>query len=299
MRQNLVIITSFTFGMSLFGLFGCDNGRNISAICKNNPEICADLHKDGWCLAEKTKLIQNRYELKDNENPTGKQLYLQLTYLEDYSRCIELASGVQHIIHTNRTADRARAFRLSTQNLSLLQDQTRERQDPFMSYYQWTRFGDTAALNRLLEHENAGEVTDPFLLAQVATYYSNRNAIKAQQLYLKVFAEIQYDDFDVNWLLGLASAYRQQQLFDKAYMLTKANLLLTQQKYSAEKMLALLGGNKTLATELDLKAQALIDALKNGTYPQSPVRQWLDPQAVAQAPTATEAVPPALVEETD
>lgn len=235
MRQNLVIITSFTLGMSFFGLFGCDNDRNISAICKNNPEICADLHKDSWCLTEKTKLIQNRYMLKDNENLTGKQLYSQLTYLEDYSRCIELASGVQHIIHTNRTADRARAFRLSTQNLSLLQDQTRERQDPFMSYYQWTRFGDTAALNRLLEQENAGEVTDPFLLAQVATYYSNRNAIKAQQLYLKVFAEIQYDDFDVNWLLGLASAYRQQQVLDKSYMLTKANLLLTQQKYSEEK----------------------------------------------------------------
>ena len=250
-------------------------------------------------MTEKTKLIQNRYKLKDNENLTGKQLYSQLTYLEDYSRCIELASGVQHIIHTNRTADRARAFRLSTQNLSLLQDQTRERQDPFMSYYQWTRFGDTAALNRLLEQENAGEVTDPFLLAQVATYYSNRNAIKAQQLYLKVFAEIQYDDFDVNWLLGLASAYRQQQVLDKSYMLTKANLLLTQQKYSEEKMLALLDGNKTLATELDLKAQALIDVLKKGTYSMSPVRQWLDPQAVAQAPTETEAVLPAPVEKTD
>jgi len=79
-------------------------------------------------------------------------------------------------------------------------------------------------------------------------------------------------------------------------MLTKANLLLTQQKYSEEKMLALLGGNKTLATELDLKAQALIDALKKGTYSMSLVRQWLDPQAVAQAPTETEAVQPAPVE---
>ena len=60
-------------------------------------------------VCQKTKLIQNRYELK-HQNPTGKQLYLQLTYLEDYSRCIELASGVQHIIHTNRTADRAKSL---------------------------------------------------------------------------------------------------------------------------------------------------------------------------------------------
>lgn len=296
MRQNLVIITSFSLGMSFLGLFGCDNNRNISTICKNNPEICADLHKDSWCLAEKTQLIRDRYTLKDTSSPTGKQLYLQLTYIEDYSRCIELAAGVQHIIHTNRTADRARAFRLSTENLTQLQDQTRERQDPFMSYYQWTRFGDTTALNRLLEQENASDVTDPFLLAQVATYYSNRNAIKAQQLYLKVLAEIQYDDFDVNWLLGLASTYLQQQAFDKAYMLTKANLLLTQQKYSEEKMLALIGGNKTLATELDLKALAFIDGLKKGYYSTSPVKQWLDPQAITQAPIATEALPVEPVE---
>ncbi|WP_220732995.1 DUF2989 domain-containing protein [Shewanella morhuae] len=281
MRRNLVIITSFSLGMSFLGLIGCDNGRNIQSICKNNPEICADLHKDSWCLAEKTKIIQNRYALKDSEVTTGKQLYIQLTNLEDYSRCIELASGVQHIIHTERTADRARAFRLSNQNLSLLQEQTRERQDPFMSYYQWTRFGDTDALARFLALENTGEITDPYLLAQVATYYSNRNAIKAQQLYLKVFAEIPFDDFDVNWLLGLASTYRQTQQLDKAYMLTKANLLLTQQKYSEQKMIALLGGDKLLAAELDLKAQTLIDSLKNDSYPLSLVKTWLESQPVA------------------
>ena len=83
MKRNLVIITSFSFISAFLGLLGCENDRNSDVICKNNPEICADLHKDGWCLAEKTKLIQNRYELKDIENPTGKQLYLQLTYLED------------------------------------------------------------------------------------------------------------------------------------------------------------------------------------------------------------------------
>ncbi|AAN55380.1 DUF2989 domain-containing protein [Shewanella oneidensis MR-1] len=288
MRRNLVIITSFALVMSLFG---CDNGRNIQTICKNNPEICADLHKDGWCLAEKTKLIQSRFDLIGHNNPTGKQLYQQLTYLEDYSRCIELASGVQHIIHTNRTADRARAFRLSTQNLSQLQDDTRERQDPFMSYYQWTRFGDTQALNRLLAQESAGEVTEPFLLAQIATYYSSRNAIKAQQLYLKVFASIQFDDFDPSWLLGLASTYRQTQQLDKTYMLTKANLLLTQQKYSEDKMLALIGGNKTLAVTLDQYAQNLIDALKDGHYSSSPVAQWLTPQRIeVHAPVATEVV---------
>lgn len=293
MRRNLVIITSFILGVSFFGLLGCDNGRNITKICKNNPEICADLHKDSWCLKEKTDLIQQRYQLINVDTPTGKQLYTELTNLEDYSRCIELAAGVQHIINTYRTEDRARAFRLSTQNLAKRQEESRDKQDPFMSYYQWTRFNDMPALQRLLAQEKAHQVTDPFLLAQIATYYSSIDALKAQQLYFAVFDTIKYDDFDPNWLLGLAATFRHQQQLDKTYMLTKANLLVTGQKYSADKMLALLSGNKSLQVTLDAKAQSLIDALQSSGYATSEVKHWLEPDIrqnsnAAAAPTITE-----------
>ncbi|MGL4184734.1 MAG: hypothetical protein ACRCR4_03035, partial [Thiotrichaceae bacterium] len=79
--------------------------------------------------------------------------------------------------------------------------------------------------------------------------------------------------------------YQQQQQFAQNYMLTKANLMLTQQKYSADKMLALLGGDKQRAAQLDLLAQDLIAVLKNGTYLNSPVRQWL--ATPGSIPTAT------------
>ena len=108
-----------------------------------------------------------------------------------------------------------------------------------------------------------------------------------------MLSEIQYDDFDVNWLLGLASTFRHTQQFDKTYMLTKANLLLTQQKYSEDKMLALLSNNKTLAAKLDKYAQTLIDALKNGNYSTSSVRKWLEPapQILPAETITTEPVP--------
>ncbi|QYJ80596.1 DUF2989 domain-containing protein [Shewanella acanthi] len=276
MRYNLVIITSFSVGLCFFALFGCDRAPNAEVICKNNPEICSDLNKDGWCQGEKNNLILHRFEIKDLKHPTGKQVYQQLTYLEDYSKCIEVASGVQQIVHTHRTADRARAYTLSTENLNQLQAESKEYQDPFMSYYQWTRFNDTSALNRLLKQEEAGEVTDPFLLGQIATYYSSRNSLKSQHLYLRVLSEIQYDDFDPSWLLGLAASFKQNQVFDKTYMLTKANILLTQQKYSQDKMLALISGNKTMAKSLDAYAQDLVDTLRKGSYANSEVRAWLE-----------------------
>ncbi len=257
-------------------LFGCDKAQNADVICKNNPEICADLNKDGWCQGEKNNLILQRFEIKDLKHPTGKQVYQQLTYLEDYSKCIEVASGVQQIVHTHRTADRARAYTLSTENLNQLQTESMEYQDPFMSYYQWTRFNDTSALNRLLKQEDAGEVTDPFLLGQIATYYSSRNSLKSQHLYLRVLSEIHYDDFDPSWLLGLAASFKQNQVLDKTYMLTKANILLTQQKYSQDKMLALISGNKSMAKTLDDYAQDLVDTLRRGSYANSDVRAWLE-----------------------
>ncbi len=284
MKQNLVIITSFGFVMSIFGLLGCDNGRDVTSICKNNPEICTDLNQDSWCFSEKNQLILQRFEVKEAASPTDKQLYKLLLGLEDYGRCIELASGVQHIVHTERTADRARAYGLSTEGLKQLQEETRQRPEPYLSYYQWTRYSDTNALNRLLTLEKTGKLTEPYLLGQIATYYSNRNPIKSQQLYLKVLNQVQYQDFDANWLLGMASAYRQTQALDKTYMLTKANLLLTQQKYSEEKLLSLIAGDQTLATQLDEQAKALVMALTNNQYPQSQVRDWLEPKVEAKPP---------------
>ena len=185
MSNNFVLITSFTVIGALFGLFGCDNDRNSDLICKNNPELCSDLHKDSWCRFEKGDLIRHRYALKQSSSPTGKQLYQQLVYLENYSKCIELAAGVQHKLNTDRTRDRERA------------------------------------------------------------------------------------KIDPDWFLALASIYRQQQNAEKEYLLTRANLLMSDNHADEEKLLAIINGNKTLATELDKQALELISAVMSKQFAQS------------------------------
>ncbi|NMH63928.1 DUF2989 domain-containing protein [Shewanella salipaludis] len=250
-------------------LFGCDYSGNSDAICKNNPEICTDLHHDSWCFYEKGDLIRQRYELKHTPSPTGKQVYRQLTLLEDYNHCIELAAGVKHIIHKERTNDRARAFGLSSQSLARLQESIQNSQDPYLAYYRWSRFNDQAALNLLLTAQAESKITDPQLLAPMAAYYLKSDPAKAKALYLEIFSIASPSEFDPDWLLGLASLYRQQQDLEKTYLLSKANVLMSKQKVSQPQMLALLNGNKELAQMLDQEAQQLVDSIGSGDFKHS------------------------------
>lgn len=276
MRTNLVIITSFSLTFALLGLFSCDIRQDAKTICKNNPELCEDLHKDSWCRVERSRLVHGRLAIKQSTSPTGEQLYQQLTYLEDYSRCIELAAGVKHILNPQRTNDRMRAFGLSTQNLAELQESTRGSADLYLSYYHWSRFNDNAALDRLLLAESSDAIADPVLLSHIATYYLKVNAAKAKTLYLKVLTMADESQFDADWLFGLASASRQMQDMELAYLFSKANVILTKHAVSDEQMLALINGNMALARRLDQDAKALADALKSGNYANSKIRIKLE-----------------------
>ncbi|MGI2855239.1 DUF2989 domain-containing protein [Shewanella algae] len=266
MTRNLVIITSFIL---FSGVTGCDNRPNPATICKNNPELCDDLHKDSWCRREKTNLITQRYQVKNTAEPSGEQIYHLLVNLENYNRCVGLASGVQHILNPERTNDRARAFGLSAQSLSELQASTKGSNDIHIAFYHWAHLGDDAALKVLLEAEKQQQLDSPEILAGLAGYYLKFDATKAKQLYLKVLARSTEENFDPDWLLGLASAFRQLQDMEQAYLLSRANLLFTDNPVDEVQLKAMIGNDNQLSTHLDQQASNLAEVLKNGDYLES------------------------------
>lgn len=276
MRVNFVIITPLLSLLAVFGLFGCDNAVNTVTICKNNPELCDDLHRDSWCRYEKADLIQKRYVLKNTPSPSGKQIYQQLINLENYSKCIELAAGVQHILHPERTNDRVRAFGVSAQNLAELRDSTKNSTDIYLSFYHWVRFGDQQAQARVIKMERAGEVTDPLILAHLAAFYQKSDLNKAKSLYLSLLDVATKNEFDPNWLLGLASIYHQESNLEKTYLFSKANVLMTSNTASAEKMSALVNGDAKLEAFLTEQAETLVNHLNDGDYASSEIRLQLN-----------------------
>ncbi|WP_394201726.1 DUF2989 domain-containing protein [Shewanella waksmanii] len=272
MKTNFVIITSFISLFAFSSLIGCDNGANTATICKNNPEICADLHRDSWCRFEKGDLIRKRYLLKQTPNPTGKQIYKHLLNLEKYNQCIELASGVQHILHPERTNDRMRAYGLSAQSLAELQATTKGSDDLYLSFYHWTRFSDEAAQSRVLDAELNGQIDEIFILAQLAAYYQKFDAVKAKTLYLSVLDNATQQEFNPDWLLGLSSIYYQQGHFELTYILSKANTLMSDSKASTVDMLALINNDTQLQKFLDSQAEELVDLIESGEFKQSQLR---------------------------
>ena len=269
MKRNLVIITSFSFISGFLGLLGCENDRNSDVICKNNPELCADLHRDSWCRYEKGDLVRHRLVLKEADTPSGKQLFQQLIYLEKYSKCIELAAGVQHILNPERTQDRQRAYAVSTQTLSELQEYTKDNPDIYLAYYRWLRFNDKPSQNLVIEAYQQGNVSDPQILNLLVSYYVRVSPDEAKRIYLGLFSTTSFENFNADWLLGVASVFQQQQHFENVYLFTKANTLLTENQVNEEQLLSLIGGNHDLAKQLDQQAHTFINDLKSGTFTNS------------------------------
>ncbi|MBB1441495.1 DUF2989 domain-containing protein, partial [Shewanella sp. SG41-4] len=66
-----------------------------------------------------------------------------------------------------------------------------------------------------------------------------------------------------------ASIYRQQQNVEKEYLLTRANLLMSDNHADEEKLLAIINGDKTLAAVLDKQALELISAVMSKQFAKS------------------------------
>lgn len=273
MTNNLVIFKSFLIFSLLIVLFGCDNGRNTNIICNKNPELCSDLHKDSWCRFERGDLIRHRLQIKKTQNPNDEDKYKLLINLENYNACMGLASGVQHIIHTERTNDRLKAYGISGQNLQQLQQSTKNSSSPLLAYYHWSRLNDLDALDQLLTLENNKQIKNPMILGHLAAYYLKFNPRRAQTIYLQALMNSSEHEIESSWLLGLADTYRLQQDFEMSYLTTRASILLSGKKVSEPQMMALVQGNRKLAAHLDQQALDLIQSLQNGNFASSSSKQ--------------------------
>lgn len=280
MSKNFVLITSFISIIVFSSLSGCENQTDTGSICKNNPELCSDLHADSWCRFEKGDLIRKRFKLKMTESPTGEQIYQHLLNLEKYSKCIELASGVQHILHPERTNQRLRAFGLSAQSLAELQASTQNSNEIHLAFYHWTRFSDIDAEKIVLSAHDKHLISDINILSSIASYYQKFDARKAKSIYLEVLGMSNDDNFNPDWLLGLSNSYQKLNDLELTYLLSRANVLMTDQVASEKRMLALIGGDKRLADYLDQQANELVDAIEDGSFNLSDIKNVLEREGV-------------------
>ncbi|WP_175439546.1 DUF2989 domain-containing protein [Alteromonas lipolytica] len=153
---------------SLVLLTGCGDlfAPSVKSICEDYPHFCADLNTDGWCRAERSDIIRHRFDYKDDKSDRPK--YDLLINYEKYQSCISKASQIEYIKYREKEFARKDATVSINKALKQLQWQTKNSPDPYISYYQWSRFGNEAAKGRFIAAAKQGVFTEPKYYSDLA-----------------------------------------------------------------------------------------------------------------------------------
>jgi hypothetical protein len=163
--------------LSLLLLAGCGpEKQTIAQICKENPAICNDLNEDSHCNVQRAEVIVDR--LTEGKLPSDKNKYKLLISFEKYSKCIELASGIEHIKLKEKTTSRVNGFLTSLEEIKRLTEETVSSDDPNLLQYHWSRHQSQSHLERFLQAEQNKQLETPELQVALASYYMQRDVKK-------------------------------------------------------------------------------------------------------------------------
>lgn len=179
MNEKLMKYLALT--LSVFILSACSEGElTLRAVCEKEPGLCSDLNDDSHCNLPRRDLIMQRFEEK--HLPSDKNKYQLLVDFEKYSKCIELAAGIEHIKLKEKTSTRMVGYITSLKEIKRLSDDTISSDDPHLLYYHWSRNKSDSHLQRFLQAEQNNQLETPELQMALVSYYSKRDREKSIQL---------------------------------------------------------------------------------------------------------------------
>lgn len=252
--------------LSIFAITGCDVLFPMTAakICEEHAEFCADLNPDGWCLAEKSRIIKHRYAYQ--QSPSELLDYYLLEDFEKYKVCINKASQIEHIVQIEKQTKRRQAAVNAERELNRLVRKTRHSKEPHLLLYHWSRFGRKDALDDFLVLEKQGKLNTPSLQLGLASYYVKFDLEKAKRaLYQALSLYTKDDDIDTEIFISLSTINLKQENYPDAYVwayaareFKVANISLGDIKLALP--------TSTDIEQLENKAQRLIDDIEDRVF---------------------------------
>lgn len=178
--------------IGLLALIGCDSLPTARAICLEDPQLCRGLNEDGWCQAQREKVIYSEYELKQKR--TEPKIYNALVAWEGYRDCSELAGHVEMKRLKIRQSQRIGGYIRAEEAIRDLLKETAKSNHPSLLWYHWSREGNQAAYEKFVALEESGQLDTPELVLHIAAHYAGDDQEKAIDYLLKAVA--MYDDED-------------------------------------------------------------------------------------------------------
>lgn len=192
-------------------------GDDIGSICKDSPELCADLHQIGDCRFKRTTMIRARYYDKIAPSEINKRELL--TQLDEYESCLELTLFLQFTRNKERKQQRLDNY-LKTQALMREQlEKSKGTQDPMLAYYLWTRHQDLQARNVFLAAAKDNKVTDTRLLFKLAILNTKDDPQAALDTFYKALRmTTSLDQIPHSSFSTIMTLFYQNKQFEDAYV---------------------------------------------------------------------------------
>ncbi|PKF60603.1 hypothetical protein CW745_13815 [Psychromonas sp. psych-6C06] len=261
-------------------LTACDSFRNddINSICKDSPELCADIHKIGDCRFKRTTVIRARYY--DKIEPSEDNQRKLLNELDEYESCLELTLFMQFTRNKVRKQKRVENY-LTAQKL--MQEQLLESkgtQDPMLAYYLWTRHQDLKAREVFLSAATKEDVTDTRLLFKLATVNAQSDPQQALTIFYRALKSSQsLEEIPHSSYAIIMTIFYQHKQFEEAYVWA----LLAEEEDEEDEFpinlelilkKGIVSGDKVIRNEVQLedKAEYYYKLLKSGKFnEQAPI----------------------------
>ncbi len=161
----------------LLSLVACgEKELTVNQVCEEKPGVCSDLNDDSHCKLERRDVIIGRYD--EQKMPSDKNKYKLLIGFEKYSKCIELASGIEHIKLKEKKTTRVNGYLTSLSEIKRLNDETITSDEPTLLHYHWSRNQSESHLEKFLLAEQNKQLESPELQVALASYYMKRNPQK-------------------------------------------------------------------------------------------------------------------------
>jgi hypothetical protein len=189
---------------------------NITQVCQEKPGLCTDLIEDGHCRVERSETILARFG--EQKLPSDANKYRLLLDFEKYSKCMELAKGIEHIKLKEKTTARVDSYMVSLNEIKRLTDETVTSDYPGLLYYHWSRHQSRPHLEKFEQAAQAGQLNTPDLKFALARYYIERDkslAITTMLDALKLYKAGEVVDTDI--YTSLTTLYFKQNKLPESY----------------------------------------------------------------------------------
>ncbi|WP_237332843.1 DUF2989 domain-containing protein [Zobellella iuensis] len=244
---------------------GCERDR-IKAICDSNPQLCANLHTDGWCRFERSNLIRARYQ--QYTEPSDASHYVLMTALVTYRTCLEPLMDIEYTDRQERKNDKVEAVVLVRDELAQLEQQSRHSDYPYLQLWHWQRHGDRQARTRFMAQAERPEMQQPELQKALAALLVVRDKPAAEQaLHRALGLYGKGQDIDSAIIADLINLYVGERRFEDAWVWTRVMSGFASGKgLNPARMDAYARFSPEQQQQMQQQADNIVRRLKNGTY---------------------------------